>query len=428
MVSFRLLFSGLLGAACLVPLAGCKEPPPPPEVIRPVRAVRLNDAAAFDSGYLPGRAKATQEVDLAFRVAGPLIDFPVDLGTRVEAGDVVAQIDPRPFEYEVQRTKADLAAAEAELDAMNIGAREEEIIQLKAALRKAEAQEYTAKRELERATPLVESRTISESDFDRYKEAVSLAEAEVEQAKEELRIGEEGARAEDIKAKESQIKSLESRLELAKDDVDYTKLKAPFTGTVVAKYVENYEDVRAKERIVRIVDTSRIEIIVNVPEGSISLVPRVTDITCTFDALPDRPLPATVKEIGVEATRSTRTYPVTLIMDQPDDVEILPGMTGRVKGKIKAETEDGHTLIEVPETAVFEGEGKKSFVWIIESSDGKTGTAKLREVVVNQLTARGLQIASGLDAQDIVATAGVYEIKEGQEVRLLLTPYEVAVQ
>lgn len=428
MVISRVVCCGMVASALLLSLVGCKEPPPPPEVIRPVRAVRLNDVEAFHSGYLPGRAKATQEVNLAFRIAGPLIEFPVDIGTKVEKGQVVARIDPRPFQYQRQRTFADLKAAQSEYQAMKVGARPEEIVQLEAAVDKAKAQLRTASNELDRAAPLRESRTISESDYDRYVEARDLAVAELEQAQKELQIGNEGARQEDLDAKLAQIASLQAALTLAEDDLSYTELKAPFAGTVVAKYVENFEDVQAKEAIVRIVDTSRIEIVVNVPEGSISLVPRVTDVTCTFDALPGQPLPAEVKEIGAEASRSTRTYPVTLVMDQPENAEILPGMTGRVRGKVQPDTVGGETVIEVPETAVFEGEDKKSYVWVIDSSDGKTGTAHRREVVVGKLTTRGLQITSGVAAQEIVATAGVYQIEEGQQVRILLTPYEVAAK
>lgn len=427
MAVFRSVGLGLIGAAVLLTTIGCKKPPPQAEVIRPVRAVRLNDIEAFHSGYLPGRAKATQEVDLAFRISGPLTRFRVDIGSKVAEGDVVAEIDPTQFQYEVDRTNADLKAATAELTAMKAGARQEEVERLIAARNKAEAKKRTATNEFQRAEPLLASRTISKSDYDRYLEAKQLAEAEFTEAEKELAIA-ETTRKEDLDAKQGQVDALKAANELAQADLSYTKLKAPFAGTVVAKYVENYENVQAKEPIVRIVDTSRIEIIVNVPEGSISLVPHVTDITCEFDALPGKPLPATVKEVGTEATRSTRTYPVTLIMDQPEGMEILPGMTGRVTGKVQLDTGSGEVAIEVPETAVFEGDDQQSHVWVIETSDGKTGTAQLRDVSVGKLTSRGLQITSGLKSQEIVATAGVYQIEEGQKVRIQLTAYEVAAK
>ena len=415
--------------ACLLGLlvsVGCEGPPPASEPIRPVRAVRVNDVAAFHSGYLPGRARATQEVDLAFRVAGPLVEFNVDLGDTVDERQVLARIDPRPFRFEQQRTAADLAAAQAELKAMQVGARPEERLQLIAEVDRATAQLRRAENELARAEPLVSANAITESEYDQYKEERDLADAELRQAKEALRIGEMGAREEDIEAKKAQIASLQAALALATDELSYTSLEAPFAGTVVAKYVENYENVQAKEPIVRIVDTSRIEIIVNVPEGSISLVPMVTDITCTFDALPDQPLPAVVKEVGAEASRSTRTYPVTLVMDQPEDTKILPGMTGRVRGRVELPTENGVVNVQVPEPAVFERDGKQC-VWVIEGDD-EVGTVQLREVTVDTLSPQGLRLTHGLKPEEVVATAGVHLLEDGQQVRTLLTPYSEVLQ
>lgn len=373
---------------------------------------------ALVSGYLPGRAKATQEVDLAFRISGPLIEFPVKLGDKVQAGDIVARIDPRSFQFEFRRAEADLNAAKAELRAMEVGARPEELEQLRAALQRAEANFRTATSDLARVTPLKEQGVISESDYDQYVVAKERADAELRQAREDLRIGESGARKEDLEAKRAQIASLEAARALAEDQWRYTYLRAPFAGTIVAKYVENFEDVRAKEPIVRIVDATQIEMVVNVPEGSISLVPYVTDITCTFDAFPDTPLPAEVKEVGVEASQSTRTYPVTLIMQQREGMEILPGMAGRVRGRVVTPTDEGSVGVEVPESAVFERDGKR-YVWVIQSSDGKTGTTELREVQVDRLTPRGLRLTDGLEPQEWIATAGVAYLEPGQRVRLL---------
>ncbi len=412
-VSVRIVIVGF------VTTLGCQEPPTAAPAVRPVRVVRIHDAAAFTSGYLPGRAKATQEVDLALRVDGPLIEFPVNVGDEVAKDDLMARVDPRIFQYEFRRTEADLSVAKAELKAMEAGARPEEIEQLRAALAKAEVQYRTAANELARVEPLAESKVITQSDYDRYVEDKELAEASLRQVREDLRIGEKGAREEDLEAKRAQVQSLEASLTLAKDRWRYTYLRAPFAGTVVAKYVENFEDVRAKQPIVRIVDTSKIEIVINVPEGSISLVPLVTDVTCTFDALPDNPLPAVVKEIGVEASQSTRTYPVTLIMDQPEEITILPGMAGRVRGRVNApKAEEGGLQVEIPESSVFE-QDDKHWVWVIESTDNRSGAVRLREVSIGKLSSRGLRLVSGLQSQELVATAGVPFLKAGQEVRLL---------
>jgi len=75
-------------------LPGCKAETPKKEMIRPVRAIQISDPAEFTKRWFPGQAKATQEVDLSFRVAGPLVTLPVNVGDTVRKGQELAKIDP----------------------------------------------------------------------------------------------------------------------------------------------------------------------------------------------------------------------------------------------------------------------------------------------------------------------------------------------
>ena len=165
----------------------------------------------------------------------------------------------------------------------------------------------------------------------------------------------------------------------------------------------------------RIVDDSRVEMVISIPESLISYAPHVKDIKVTFDTFPDQPIPATIKEIGTEASQTTRTYPVTLIMDQPEGFKILAGMAGRTSGT-PPDSFAGDRL-EVPVSAVFSPEeDEKTYVWII---DEQSKTVSRREVSTGELTSRGISIASGLEPGEWIATAGVHTLKEGQEVKLL---------
>ena len=95
---------------------GCsKQETEEKEVIRPVRTFQIPSPGQFSQRNFPGRAKATQEVDLAFRVAGPLIEFPVEVGDKVKRGDLVARIDPRDFEVNVKSAQGKLDNAKAAL-------------------------------------------------------------------------------------------------------------------------------------------------------------------------------------------------------------------------------------------------------------------------------------------------------------------------
>lgn len=158
---------------------------------------------------------------------------------------------------------------------MERGARPEEIEQLKAALVQAEATYRQALADRQRSEKLLPARAISQADFDATAARRDATSAQVTKATEDLNIGLKGAREEDLAAKRAQIMALEAAVDNAKNQLDYTVLKAPFDGSVVSKYVDNFQTVPAKQPIVRLLDISTIEVTVPVPERLISLAPHV---------------------------------------------------------------------------------------------------------------------------------------------------------
>jgi len=350
-------------------LQGCgKEEVTEKKVVRPVMAMKVTDAVQFRQRQFPGTAKATQEIDLSFRVSGPLITLPVDIGDEVSEGDVIARIDPRDYEVNVRNDQGQLDQAKAVL-------------------------------------------TRAEADYKRLKNIFATdpgatSEAAVDQA----RQNRDSAKA--------NVQSLGASLATARDRLSYTYLKAPFDGIVANKYVDNFEDVRQKQAVVRIVDDSHIEMIISIPENLISLVPHVRNIEVVFDSFPDRKIPAEIKEIGAEASKTTRTYPVTLIMKQPDDINILPGMAGKATGEGPEEGEGSELIGKlVPVNAIFSPDDiAKTYVWII---DEKSKQVTKHEVTTGSLNNTGIMVTSGLDTGVWIAIAGVHNLREGMEVRIL---------
>lgn len=347
-----------------VVLAGCKPPPPQAQPVRPVRAIKAGDFSDFTGRAFPGAAQATEVVELSFRVSGPLITRSIDVGDVVAEGQELARIDPRDFEVNLRNVQAQLEQARAQL-------------------------------------------TLTEDQFQRAQTAHARgAVSEIELSRE--RAKRDGAQA--------QVDALAASVDAAQDVLDYTVLKAPFAGTVVAIYVENFEDVRARQAICRIVDDSRIEMIIDIPEHLISMVPWVRDIRCTFDAFPGVEVPATVKEIGREASALTRTFPVTLIMDQPEGLRVLAGMTGEARsGGVDLPSQQTPGGIVVPLTAVASTDGETSFVWVIDET---TIRVSKRTVTLGPFTEGGIFI-EGIEPGTWIATAGVHYLQEGQQVRLL---------
>jgi multidrug efflux pump subunit AcrA (membrane-fusion protein) len=404
--------TALVGTVCL----GCGKTSAVSETIRPVRAVKVGDLKAIQGREFPGRAKARDEVDLSFRVAGPLIALAVDVGSKVKKGDVIARIDPKDFQTALESAMGNLSRAQANLLAMQRGARPEEIEQLKAAVAEAEANYRQALAEHDRNAGLIRKAVISQSEFD-----VSLARrdrtaAQLKRAREELIIGQKGARPEDVEAKRAEIKSLEAAVANAKNQLEDSVLKAPFSGNVASRYVDNFQTVQAKQPIIKLLDDSTIEVTVQVPENLISLVPRVKEAVCRFDAFAGREFIGKVTKSGSEASQTTRTYPVTVEVSQPEDVRILPGMAATVRAKSDSSSGGSEDLI-VPSSAVFSGEsGPQSYVWVIREGDNKVTR---RAVKTGKTTSAGLVVNEGLKAGEWVVTAGVNTLREDQVVKIL---------
>jgi multidrug resistance efflux pump len=401
----------------LAPLClGCQDEEPAATPPRPIRAMRIGDVPAFTGRTFPGTAEAVEAVDLSFRVAGPLAAFPgKQLGKQVSKGELLAQIDSRDFDVRLRDAQASLAKAKSELEAMR-KARPEEIEQLKAGVERAEAAALFAREELNRLQQARQrqSNAVSSSEIQLADAKVRLAAADVVQAKESLRIGEEGARPEDIKAKESQIESLQASVQTAQDELSDTKLTAPFDGSVSATYVENFEVVQPKQPIIRLVNSSELEIRVDIPENLIALVPKVTEAFVVIQSYPDVEIPARIAEVGTEASPTTRTYPVKLRFAPPEGVDVRPGMTGTVKGRGDAAAQSNSPGHVVPSAAVFNRDEKR-MVWIYDSA---AKAVKAREVTVLGTTPFGMNV-SGVQPGEWVVTAGAHYLEENQPVRLV---------
>ena len=359
------LWPGLMLAGMLV--SGCAPEPDAEKVPPLVPAMRLADADALSQRTFPGRARAGQEVNLSFRVTGPLIELPADVGDEFQAGDVVARIDPQDYINALGTATGTLQAAQAKA-------------------RKAAA-DYKRIQNVYKEDPGATSET-----------AVDLA-----------RSARDSSRA--------AANSLTSAVKAAQDKVNYTTLEAPFAGVVVETYVDNFETVIAKQPVLRLLDPTSIEFVISVPENLISFAPYVENVVVTFDALPGVDIPATTKEIGREASQATRTYPVTLVMAQPRDAEILPGMAGSARVSARLPEDAKFTGMQLPATAIFALEDpQKSYVWVI---DATSKTLQSREVETGPLTGYGVTIRSGLSAGEWVVIKGVHSVKEGQTVRIM---------
>jgi len=343
-----------------------------------------------------------------------LVELPVKEGQEVKKGELIAQVRKDEFEARLLALQGQLDQARAELDALRLGERPEERLRRESQVRAAQARMANARAERDRLAPLVPRGAISRSEFE-------LTETQYEVAQEELaaarQMVEKGlvARQEDLLAKEAQIRGLEGRVVEANIQVNDCTLNAPFDGVIAQRFVEQGQNVRAKEPIVRFQDANEIEIAVDVPEAVMTTDIRTADIlqlVAEISGAPGMKFPVEIREIAQVADPSIQTFNVRVAMPAPTDVRVLPGMTATVTVDYRRASILGERIL-VPITAVSQQPKGEQVVWVIGADD----MAKPRTVKVGSVQGGEIEILEGLAAGDRIAVAGVSFLRDGMKVR-----------
>lgn len=205
----------------------------------------------------------------------------------------------------------------------------------------------------------------------------------------------------------------------AKQNVEYTQLKAPFDGSIASRHVDNFEDVSAVQPIFTLQDMSSIHVKVNIPETLMIRLKQESKATvfAIFDAIPGQQFPLSVQEIATQADPGSKTFAVTFNMPTVDTLNILPGMSVTVRGKPPAQPQEGKTPMMVPSQAVIENNAGR-FAFVVENLQNNIGTVKQRAVETGRVSAQGLEVFSGLKPGDLLITAGMSKMSEGLQVRV----------
>jgi RND family efflux transporter MFP subunit len=209
-----------------------------------------------------------------------------------------------------------------------------------------------------------------------------------------------------------------ANLSKAEKAVADTRLVAPFDGRVATRFVENFEDVQAKQPIISLQHIEELEILIDVPESRAIRTVRAEaeppKMEAVFEAFPDRRFALALKEFSTEADPATQTFRVVLSMPQPEGILVLPGMTSMVE-IASVGGSGGAQGFTLPAIAVFADEAGKSQVWVVDPEDNKV---RRRAVETGDLVGtESIRIESGLQAGEMVAVSAVSRLREGMEVR-----------
>lgn len=332
------------------------DAPPAPPPVRPLKTLTVGGAVAPSGRKYPGKVRAVQEVDLAFQVAGPLIELGVKKGQEVEKDDLLARIDPRDFQNNLIVTQAVLKKNKLDVGRFTVA-------------------------------------------FERG----AATQKEVDDAKADLEIA-------------------QAQVAIAAKALDDTYLRAPFPGRIANKFVENFQNVKAKQPILSLQDITSVEVEVSVPEERVARQKQTegtSRFVATFEYLPGREFDVEIKEFATEADPATQTYAVTFVMPSPSDVTILPGMTATIHEyrKAPADAPDAAHLLPIDAVPV-DGVGNY-YVWVLKQSEGDTYTVHRVDVKVGEMVQDKILVLGGVNKGDRVAAAGVHFLRENQRVRPL---------
>jgi multidrug efflux system membrane fusion protein len=355
----------------LLPACGKNgEPVKAEEPIRPVKLMKISGALAGKTRKLPGTVRASDRVDLAFQVSGTVIELPVKEGQMVKKGTLVARLDPRDYETNLRNAEGVLAKAEAGL-----------------AYAIAEYKRYV---------------NVKAADAG----AVSDSMVSLKQAAE--------------KVERANLQSAKASVAAARDQLQYTRLAAPFDGVVARKYVDNYQEVQAKEAILSLQNVKDVEVLIDVPELMIAPIRKTRPrFYAEFAADSNHRFDLKVKEFATQADPVTQTYRVVLVMPAPAGIRVLPGMTVNVSIEFTEDVAPGGEIL-IPAIAVFADNAGKAQVWVV---DPKTRQVHRRAVTTGDLSGSDLiRIVGGLNPDETIAISGVTKLHEGQTVRRLQQP------
>ncbi len=383
------------------------------EPARPALVFTVEEAAGELQFTYPAIVLPSQEVDLSFRVSGRVIELPIRGAMQVDEGDVLARLDPRDFELQIAELETQRDQADAQLRALRAGGRPEEIAQLEAAVRAAQAQFDEAQNQVARTRQLVDTDVASPVQLDQDLAALRVAQAELEAQQQQLAIGQSGGRPEELDAAEAALEGIEVQLRNARSALEDAMLTAPFSGIIARRDIENFTNVQAGQTIGLLQRLAVVDLSFDVPGSDITTLSAAgldtASTSVVFDALPDRSFDAELVEFSTQADAATQTYRGRVAVSVPENAIILPGMVGNVIARVP---ENGTSLM-VPLTAVGAAPDGSPIVWVVSDS----GSVASRPVALGQASGDQVEVLEGLEEGDTVVSAGVSKLTEGLIIR-----------
>ncbi len=335
-----------------------------------VNVVRPVLASSSRALSLPGSVQPLQETTLFPRASGYVRKWLVDIGDRVRAGEVLAEIDTPELEQQLKQARAQLE-------------------QLKASLVQARASDTYSKQTLQRYEALTPAGVASEQDLEKQRAQTAVDTASVTVANA------------NVDAQRANIERL-ARLK------SFARVLAPFDGIVTMRAIDIGSLVTSGNNspLFKVTATDPVRVFVQVPQDAAPTLHPNVPATVTVREYPGRNFLGKVTRTAGALDPATRTMTTEVRVPNPDN-ELLTGMYAQVSFNLPA----AHKVYEIPATALRD-DATGLRVAVVDDNE----TLHLVPVVIDRDTGSTLQIASGLDGSESVVQLMRPELAEGLRV------------
>ncbi|MDQ3332740.1 MAG: efflux RND transporter periplasmic adaptor subunit, partial [Planctomycetota bacterium] len=359
----------------------------------------------------------TRRATVGSAVSGRVVEFPIEMGDRVEERQTLAQILTETIGLELAAAEAQLELRKQELQELENGSRPEEIEQAKAQLYAAQARNEYAQSRLKRSETLFQRGGVTEETLDEIRSLASSSQQVINEAEATYRLIQAGPRKEKIAQGRAQVAMQEAEVEKLKDQIKKYTVITRFAGYVVAEHTEAGAWVNQGDPVADIVALDEVDLEAYVPENSIPFVRVGEEVRVEIPALPDRLVTGKVISINPQADVRARTFPV-LVRVKNEIGDGGPVIKAGMMGRAVLPTGPIRKTVLVPKDALVLG-GQRPIVYVTGPDPAQPDKTVVRPVPVVPGVASGslIEVDGELRTGQTVVTLGNERLRPGDAVQ-----------
>jgi RND family efflux transporter MFP subunit len=390
------------------------------KAIRIVHTVTVKPAPFTENGFIPGNISAIQEASIFARVDGYLKTRLIDIGDRVKAGQLIAEIETPTVDAEVAQAKADLAQAHASLASARAKLKEAKAQDqaAQAQVEKAQSDLYLTKVTADRWEKMADGGAVTMQSRDEKVTSYAAQSAQVKSAEAQKAAADQNvASAEsDVKLSEATVQAKVASLNRYLATQSFKYVRAPFDGVITYRKVDpgaliTSGSQSASQQLFEMAQIEHLRIYIDVPQTiSMFLEPgQKAEIHVT--EYPGRTFPGLVSNVSGALDQNTRTRQTEVRIENKDHA-LLPGMYAQVKIQVQRPDK----WVSIPGPSLIPLDNGMNVVVV------QNNKAHFQKVVIGRDFGDTVEIRAGLNDNDIVVVSPPVDLREGEPVNPVPIP------